>query len=178
MAINVCVSYVKNKTMKILRCITAAPCIITLLLISGCDEVFNRCGGDYNFIKHNPHTFELHDYYTRENLLGIFGQYSRDTIKIFNEDGQVFFGGPVDLDGRISFELLTLDDYKVLNQLTVRELYLYLSHEDIDTLRYEFEMRNNNCDRQVYHYTKLTYNDSVYVDEYNTRFRSVTLYKK
>jgi hypothetical protein len=164
--------------MKIIRYSLIPISIVSLYTFSGCDGFFNKCHPDYDFIREGRHQFELYDYYTEERLLGILAKYHRDTVKIYDADGHIFFGGPVELDGRISFELLTLDDYKVLNELIVRELYLYLNHEDIDTLRYEFEMRNNDCDHQVYYYTKLTYNDSVYIDEYNKRFRFVRLYKK
>ncbi len=164
--------------MKIIQYSLIPISIVLLYTFSGCYGFFNKCHPDYNFIREGGHQFELYDYYTEERLLGILSKYHRDTVKIYDADGHIFFGGPVELDGRISFELLTLDDYKVLNELIVRELYLYLNHEDIDTLRYEFEMRNNDCDHQVYYYTKLTYNDSVYIDEYNKRFRFVRLYKK
>ena len=163
--------------MKTVRLITAALCIAALHFISGCDLV-NRCGGDYDFVLDNYHSLELYDYHTGENLLGIHGYYRRDSVKIFDADGRIYFAPPVDLDGRIHFPLLTLDDRGIVNQLIIRELYLYLNQYDTDTLRYEFEMRNGNCNRQVYHYTKLTYNDSVYVDEYNSRFRYARLYKK
>ncbi|MBX2964847.1 MAG: hypothetical protein KF845_01790 [Cyclobacteriaceae bacterium] len=164
--------------MKTIRYITTALCMVTLPFISGCD-LFNRCGGDYvDFVSDNYHSFELYDYHTGENLLGIHGHYPRDTVKIFDADGRIFFGGPVRLDGRVHLPLVTLDDYGVVNQLIVRELYLYLDYQDTDTLRYEFEMRNNDCGHQVYHYVKLTYNDSVYVDEFNYGFPFKKLYKK
>jgi hypothetical protein len=164
--------------MKIIRNTWIHISILLLYTFSGCDGFFNNYHSDFDFIREGSHTFQLYDFYSMERLLGIQSRYSRDTVKIFDEAGRIYFGGPVDLDGRIYFELLTLDDYKVLNQLIVRELYLYLKHDDIDTLRYEFEMRNNDCGNQVYNYTKLTYNDSIYIDEYNHRFRSITLYKK
>ncbi len=163
--------------MKILYSLVLISAVISCT-ISGCDGLFNKCHPDFNFVVENSHTFELHDYHTGERLLGIEARYNRDTVKIFDEGGQIFFDGPVDLDGRIHFPLVNINDYGVINQPIIRELYLYLDYQDTDTLRYEFEMRNNNCGHQVYYYTKLTYNDSVYVDEYNYRFRSVTLYKK
>ncbi len=163
--------------MKTLRFITAALCIAALYFISGCD-LFNRCGGDYDFVLDNYHSLELYDYHTGENLLGIHGHYPRDTVKIFDADGHVFFDGPVNLSGAIDFPLLTLDDRGIVNQLIIRELYLYLNQYDTDTLRYEFEMRKDECGYQFYHYVKLTYNDSVYVDEFNRWFPYRELYKK
>ncbi|MBX2964845.1 MAG: hypothetical protein KF845_01780 [Cyclobacteriaceae bacterium] len=163
--------------MKTIRHITTALCMAALPFISGCD-LFNKCNGDFSFTSENAHHFRLYDFYTGEELLGIHGRYPRDTVKIFDADGRIYFGGPVDLNGRIFFRLINNDDYGTVNQLIVRELYLYLDYQDTDTLRYEFEMRNNDCNHQVYHYVKLTYNDSVYVDEFNDTFPFRRLYKK
>ncbi len=164
--------------MKTLRYIIVLLALVSLPIMQGCDLFRNKCNVDFNFLTENAHHFTLFDYYTGEQLLRVGGEYRRDSVKVFDADGNVYFGGPARTDGLIYFELLTRDDQGIVEQRVVRELYLYLNQYDTDTLRYEFEMRKDECGYQFYHYVKLTYNDSVYVDEFNRWFPYRELYKK
>jgi hypothetical protein len=169
----------KRENMKTRLFILSVTLVSGLFFFIGCDGgLFSKCDPDFYFQGENAHGFELFDYNTGERLLGIQARYNRDTVKIYDEEGKIYFGGPVDLDGLMYFHLVDMSDYGIVKQHITRKLFLYLNHQEIDTLKYEFEMRKNDCGHQVYHYTKLTYNDSVYVDEYNTRFKAVPLYKK
>ena len=151
------------------------PLVFVLLFLDGCDPCRNV---DFYFLDENAHSFRLFDYYSKEPLFGLYSQFIRSEVRIVDGDGKVYFGGPVRSDGLIYFELLTNEDQGKLDQKTVRELYLILDENDTDTLRYEFEMKLDECGNQVYHHVKLTYNDSIYIDELNDRFPYRELYKK
>jgi hypothetical protein len=142
---------------------------LTFLILLSCDGFFKCDKGEYDFKHSNAFGFHILDKTTKKNLLYI-GEtnYDYDTIKILDSDFRKVYpleGRWTAYDGLSIIEFI--DKYKdknVIDQRLKRTYYFYFNHTDLDTIEIEFEMKKDECDKQIIKYFKVAYNDSVYFD--------------
>jgi hypothetical protein len=101
--------------------------LFSLFLVAGtstffsCEyNIFTGChtGDSYDFVYGNPFPFNILDKETGENVLHI-GQinYNYDTVKVYHENWDVAYPGPVHGDGLVILYILRRDtDRNVINE--------------------------------------------------------------
>jgi hypothetical protein len=130
-----------------------------------CDGV-GPCGG-YDQFWEFGFSFRLYDKQTNKNLLGIYGKYHLDSVKIYDEQGKAVFDETVELSGDMGFQYLDRQtDLVALSAPLVKTYYLHLgpSPYDVDTIAILFKLRRNRCKRERYEYAQVFYNDSLYYE--------------
>lgn len=130
---------------------------LCILSFTACE----RCGKDTTAYMSGV-TFKLLSKRTSQNLLDISGVYHPDTVKIYDGEGKVVFGGPVGKNGRISFSISEegRDEAGFQGPVT-KDFYLYLNHEDTDTITTIFELLKDDCGNAQYSYVKLYFNGTL-----------------
>jgi hypothetical protein len=128
--------------------------------------------------------FQLYDKKTNKNLLGIYGKYHLDSVKIYDEQGKAVFDKTVELSGYMAFEYLDRQtDLVALNAPLTKTYYLHLgpSPYDVDTIAILFKLQHDRCDRERFEYVQVFYNDSLYYEGngglYNNRIPPIDFYK-
>jgi hypothetical protein len=138
-----------------------------VLLISVLQTLYACCRGDQEpDIYSKGFSFSLVKKQTQQNLLGLYGIYHKDTVKIYDEIGQKVYNGPVPPDGYIYFLPVRKDkDNQAFATEVTRKFYLYLDQYDTDTIKIAFKLKQiRECGkRDDIDYTKIYYNDSLYV---------------
>jgi len=135
--------------------------ILALSLLFSCN-FFERCG-EYYFIQDNMLVFELHDKETGENVLQFLSNiYDRDSVKVYNETGDIVSTGP-DNSGTMVVAVLEDSDINKLNQDITKNFYLYLNSEDTDTIEVTFNLKDpDKCGYVLINTSSISFNDSLY----------------
>jgi hypothetical protein len=152
--------------MKNLKLLIAFTVLASCYTLYSCDDnPFSSCNQEYYFIGDNEFTFNILDKRTKEDLLA-YGQigYNYDTVKVYYDNWEVAYNGPVRGDGRITLRFLKQEDVGVIDQLISRRFYMYFNHHDIDTIDFAFETKKNKCKEQIMKSLKVSYNDSIYLE--------------
>jgi len=133
--------------------------IVALSLLFSCN-FFERCG-DYYFFQNNILFFGLLDKETGENLL--FNVYDRDTVKVYNEEGEVVSIEPIDYSGKVEVSVFEDSDLNKVNQDITKNFYLYLNSEDTDTITITYNLKSpDKCGNVFINTAGISYNDSLY----------------
>ncbi|TGE14123.1 hypothetical protein [Hymenobacter elongatus] len=105
-------------------------------------------------------------------------RYSRDSVVLRDEQGQLvpLLAGQKDLEP-LSFFLLDKDNDPQIGPLVKRQFILYLSKADQDTIRAEYVLFENDCDRPQFRTLKLYYN-AVQVHENSTSIPDLLIRKR
>jgi hypothetical protein len=139
-----------------------------VLLLYLCFTIYGcKCYGDLESdVYSSPYMFSLAKKENGQNLLGYFGFYHEDSVKVFDEENLKVFNGPVPPDGRISFYAVRKEkDAQAFSREITRTFYLYLNQFDTDTIRMTFKLKQvKECGkRDEIDYAKIYFNDSLYV---------------
>ena len=127
-------------------------------------EGIGPCSGYDQFWEIGLH-FQLYDKKTGRNLLGFYGKYHLDSVKIYDEQGKAIFDETVELNGDMGFRYLDRQtDLVALNAPLTKTYYLHLGPRpyDVDTISILFKLRRDRCDRERFEYAQVFYNDSLY----------------
>ena len=142
---------------------------VVFLFLFSCDELVKCNQGDYSIAGDNLFGFYILDKETKENLLHIrTTDYLYGKIKILDSDLQKVYPTGDHWGYNDGFVIIPfIDNYKdknVLDQRLKRTFYFYFDETDMDTIDVEFEMKKDDCGKQIMKYFKVAYNDSVYYD--------------
>jgi hypothetical protein len=91
--------------------------------------------------------------------------YNHDTVKVYHENWEVAYPGPVRGDGFIALPFIDpVIDKDIVNKRIARRFYMYFNYQEVDTIDIAFEMQYDQCHHQVMKYFKVAYNDSIYFE--------------
>lgn len=110
--------------------------------------------------------FKLLNKQTNQSLLGLYGIYKADTVKIYNEQGQKVFNGPVELNGQINlFNIIERQDSRAFSDTVRKQYYLYLNQHDTDTISVDFMLQKSSpCKIDEIRFVQVYFNDSLYIN--------------
>ncbi len=129
-------------------------------------EGIGPCAGK-NMFWETGIVFDLYDKKTDRNLLGIYGKYHLDSVKIYDQQGKAIFDETVELSGNMYLRYLERqNDLTALSAPLLKTYYLHLgpSPYDVDTISILFKLQRNRCDRERFEYAQIFYNDSLYYE--------------
>jgi hypothetical protein len=112
-----------------------------------------------------------------QSLFDAPSRYSRDSVLVRDEQGQVVpqLSGRKDVD--VSFGLLERGKDPQVGTSVKRQFILYLSKADQDTIRAEYMLFENDCDRPQFSTLKVYYNN-VQVHENSTTIPDLLIRKR
>ena len=125
---------------------------LPFLLSTACESCNKRYKFHTNFM-----TFRFYDKATHDGL-----KYNYDTVNVINDQGQVVSISPIRQDGLIVAYPFTDEDEQYLDQLITRNYYLYLNHQDTDTIELTYSASLGDCNDIYLTQIGISYNDSVY----------------
>ena len=99
--------------------------------------------------------------------IGAFGYIPQDSVKLYDENYILVKNFSADVGGRCSFNVV--DPKTPRGEDIKRKYYLYLSHQDTDTIRVEFKLKKDECNN-VMNYGKFFYNNNLINENENMPF--------
>ncbi len=143
------------------------PLIITILVsLSSC-----KCNEDFDLDRDFFIWFELHDE-SGTNLLKITSYYHPDSVKIYDNDSNLVYPGPVPGGGRVAFYPYKNVDKEIpLDQDVTEYFYLHLVEQglDIDTFKLEYRAILDDCNEKEFTYLNFYYNEKLVYESQNPR---------
>ena len=140
------------------------------LCFTSCDgrNPFNKCSGNEPDAYEEIIVFTLHDKDTNDMLLGLYGKYHKDTVKIYDENQEIVFDGPVETNGIVTFNFVNEEtDQEAFQKQLTKYFYLYLDHTDTDTIKVDFQLYQDKCQESQFEFYEVYYNNDFYYDQYN-----------
>ncbi|GAA3936560.1 hypothetical protein [Hymenobacter algoricola] len=97
--------------------------------------------------------------------------YFRDSVRVFDEQSSTvaLLSGPTLPAENVAFLLLERNQTPKLNALTTRRFILYLKRTDQDTVRVEYELFKNDCNRPEVRSLQVFYNAAKVYEGSDTR---------
>ncbi len=144
---------------------------VWMAMLSFC-SCSDKCGdqfGDYDDGTEQVY-FSLRWQPTPDNwqpAIGAFGYIHEDSVKLYDENYILVDDFSADVGGRCFFTLI--DRSTPRREDIVKQYYLYLSHQDTDTIRVEFKLKKIDCNN-VMNYGKFFYNNNLINENENIPF--------
>lgn len=99
-----------------------------------------------------------------QDMLAWGGNYHEDSTFILNTMGDSLYMGPNPLDGRVFFRPLKNRDFEIGElQLDTFYMHLYTNILDVDTMIFEYFIRNGKCIEEFTNQT-FYYNNEIYFE--------------
>ena len=137
------------------------PLFISFLFLVSC---FDRVCPDFDLENGFSITFRLFESGTDNSLLGIGTYYDRDSVKVFYEDGEVLFDGPVYTDGTVTLEAYFLKNIELpLDKDSSEVYYLHLRRGflDVDTFEVSYRVSKAECNQKIFTEYNFIYNGEL-----------------
>jgi len=156
---------------------------IFLLLTTIFTTACNDCPNDFDLERDFWITIYMYDEETKRSLFELGSKYRRDSVKVFNEQGDIVFPGPALSNGLIVFFPLVQGEEFEINSSKNSSFYLQLlttydSVPDVDTLRMEYIAVVNDCNEKEFTYLNVFYNEQQVAEmEKWSRSFSIAIYK-
>lgn len=124
----------------------------------------NECKEDFRLEQAYAIGFSLFDKDTNRNLLEISSYYNRDSVMVYNGNGEVIYPGPVPGDGIIYFRPYFGTDLLIpVNKDTTEYYYLHLIEQglDVDTFRIDYRVDLDDCSEKKFTNLNFYYNEKL-----------------
>ncbi len=93
-----------------------------------------------------------------QSVVGAFGYIHEDSVKLYDENYNIVEDFMADVGGRCSFVYIGRDTPK--EEDITKTYYLYLSFQDIDTIRQEYRVNKKTC-KYLLDYGHFFYNNKL-----------------
>jgi len=142
-------------------------CLLTFLsLLPSCGEDF-PCG-DPDEVPQNARlsiNFIVPNTNDQENLLGII-EYpcQRDSIKVFQEDGETAIDFSLGNNGSIFFKVNTFqqDHSRAFVEEVIKRFQLYINYREVHDIEFRYMISETNCNHDVFTYIETWFDGELF----------------
>ena len=100
-------------------------------------------------------------------IIGVFGIYLAQTIKLYDENYQLVERFGASITGQCNFVYVDVNTPKEKD--IIRTYYLYLSEQDTDTIRHEYRVNKKTC-KYLLDYGRFFYNNQLITQNEKSNF--------
>ena len=100
-------------------------------------------------------------------IIGVFGIYPAQTIKLYDENYQLVESFGASTTGQCNFVYVDINTPKEKD--IIRTYYLYLSEQDTDTIRHEYRVNKKTC-KYLLDYGRFFYNNQLITQNEKSNF--------
>ena len=166
----------------LVKLITALALLPLALLQSGC--IGDDCGREP---EESPQdavvslTFEVPNTADQENYLDIVRfPCSRDSVMVYQENGERALGFNFDQGGRISFTVNTfqMDHSLAFEQEVIKRFQLYINYREVHWIEFRYIMRDTGCSWDEFAYIDIYYDDVLYARDEGVTYIRVVVFRE